>query len=104
MATKTTKTTVIPEFKPVSNAADVQYRSFERQPVLFEALKPIVEEAIANGGESPSWYSGNGNTMSSIRNAIKRHGYKTNFGTLNDELVFKVNGVFIPRGPREKKS
>lgn len=103
MATKATKATVVTDFKKVDNPQEVKYRSFDRQPVLYEALKSVIDEAIANGGVSPDWYAGNGNTMSSIRNAIKRYGYKTNFGTLNDELVFKVNGEFVPRGPRVKK-
>lgn len=104
MATKTTKTTATPTFSKVTDASNVEYRSFARQPVLFDALSPIIKEAKSNGDVSPDWYSGNGNTMSAIRNAIKRHGYRANFGKLNDELVFKVNGVFVPRGPRTPKS
>lgn len=92
----------MPVFAPVENPSEIKYRQSARQPKLFEALQAIVDEAIANGDVSPNWYSGNGETASTIRNAAKKHGFTANFGEIDGALVFRLNGRFTPRGPNKK--
>ena len=61
-------------FPVVKGVIDVG-RHFDREPLLFKALAPIVAEAAANGHVS-SWREANGKPVSQLRSAAKAHGYR----------------------------
>lgn len=90
-----------PIFTPVGNPEEVVYRNSAKGPYLLEAIQPIVDEAMANDLVS-NWYSMNGESKTAIRSAAKRHNLSVNFGTLNGQPVFKINGEYQTRERKPK--